>query len=226
MEQIEKNTVKGKGQLRDKGYVTFIHPEGKGKRVMFVGNSITRHDVLPEIGWHHNWGMAASDISKDYVHLLASAVAEIEEDPAFCVCQVAEWECEYKRGEEIFSYYQKAHDFGADVIILRLIENCPRKEFDPVLFKEQLHKLRTFLDSKGNAQIIIATSFWKHVGDPVLTEYAKEQNIPLVYMGDLGEDDSNKAIGLFAHDGVASHPGDLGMKRIADRIFVCYQNNR
>ena len=63
------------------------------------------------------------------------------------------------------------------------------------------------------------------MGDPVLMEYAKEQGIPLVYMGDLGEDDENKAIGLFEHSGVARHPGDLGMQRIAELFFECYKEN-
>ena len=48
---------------------------------------------------------------------------------------------------------------------------------------------------------------------------AAEVGAVYVDAGPLGDKDENKAIGLFSHGGVANHPGDLGMKRLADLIL-------
>ena len=37
-----------------------------------LGNSITRPPPLAEIGWPHNWGMAATALEKGFVHLLTN----------------------------------------------------------------------------------------------------------------------------------------------------------
>lgn len=218
MEQIEKNTVPGDNQLKGKNGVFFIG-EGKGLRVLFVGNSITLHPKAPEIGWDREWGMAASAPEKDYVHILISKIREKNPDAAFCVVQVSEWERQFMHGEDCLPKYQRAAEFGADVIIMRLIENCPYQEFDDQKFMEEYQKFIDFLNRKQKAKVVVTTGFWRHKGDDAIRQIAKKQGYPLVELGDLGEMDEMKAIGLFDHEGVANHPGDLGMEKIAERIF-------
>ena len=219
MQQIEKNSVSATNQLKKNSYVTFIQEEGKGKKVMFVGNSITRHGVLPEIGWYCDWGMAASALENDYVHLLVDKINMIEPDTSFCVCQVAKWECEYKNGSEYLQAYKSARDFEADVIVFRMIENCPHQDFDKNTFYREYQHLIDYLNPAGKAKIILTTGFWKHPGDDTIIRIAKEREYPYIYLGELGEDDKMKAIGLFEHTGIANHPGDLGMKHIAELIW-------
>ena len=219
MAQIDKNTVAVKDQLKPNEAVTFERLKGSGKRVMFVGNSITRHGVADEIGWHWDFGMAASSIDKDYVHLLIKHILADDPDAAFCICQVWEWELNYREGEKVLDKYAPARAFEADVIIMRCIENCAVKDFDSEAFCREYKKLIDYLDPTGRAKVILTTSFWNHPeGDRAIKSVAAERGYPAAYLGDLGEDDSMKAIGLFEHDGVANHPGDKGMAAIAERI--------
>lgn len=219
MKQIEKNTVSAEGQLQKSEFVSYLNAQGTGKRILFVGNSITRHGVLPSIGWNNDWGMAASDIEKDYVHIVMSEIRKSFDDTMFCICQVANWERQYKNGEDTFSQYEDARKFNADIIIMRCVENCPQEEFDHEVFTKQYGKLIDYLNASGKAEVILTTGFWENTGDADIEHIAKERGYKLIYLGDLGEDDRMKAIGLFEHSGVANHPGDEGMQKIADRIL-------
>ncbi len=217
--QMKENTVKADGQLKPSGAVRFENPEGKGKRILFVGNSITLHGYRPEIGWHGEWGMAASAKEKDYVHLVMTKTKETDPDAAFGICQVASWESHHEEGESHFTKYEAAREFCADIIILRFIENCPKDSFDKENFLKEARKLVSFLDKDKKAAFVVTTGFWRHPGDGALKEFAQELSAPLVELGDLGEDPKMKALGLFEHRGVSVHPGDLGMAAIAERIF-------
>ena len=217
--QMQKNTVKAENQLKVSEYVRFINPDGKGKRIMFVGNSITLHGVKEEIGWSIECGMAASKPQNDYVHIVMDKVNERLNDAAFCICQVAAWEKEYKNGKANLHLFEKARDFDADIIIMRFVENCPGDNFSSDTFKNEYDALLKFLNKSGKAKPIITTGFWRHPADSAIIEYAELSGLSLVELGDLGEKDEMKAIGQFEHAGVANHPGDLGMKNIAERIF-------
>ena len=222
--QLKKNTVDSRNQLKDSDLVRFYNLKSKGLKVMFAGNSITLHGPAPSIGWFNNWGMAASSEDNDYVHVLMDKIKETTPDASFCVCQVAGWESNYKNGEEKFDLYESARNFNADIIVTRFIENCAGKDFEPTVFKNEMSKLLSYLNPDNKAKFVMTTGFWHHPGDEAIEEYAKENNYPLARLGDLGQDDKMMAKGLFDHSGVAMHPGDLGMKNIADRIYEKLKN--
>ena len=220
MSQIEKNTVKADNQLEEEKYIKFMNPDGMGKRIMFAGNSITLHGILPEIGWHWEWGMAASSEENDYVHLVMSAVNKTDKDAAFCIAQVSRWETVYHQDyEEVLKLYEECRDFNADVIIVRAVENCPRDVYDEEVFMKSYKAMIDYLN-KGNAKVILTTSFWKTKADEAIIKVGEERGYPVIYLGDLGERDDMKAIGKFEHRGVCNHPNDNGMREIAERIIA------
>lgn len=219
MAQINKNTVKADNQLGKNPRITFEYENNQGKRILFVGNSITRHSPKADIGWYGDWGMAASSKEKDYVHRTISKILDISADSSFCICQAADWERLYKDGISQHTLFSEASDFNADIIILRLIENCPTNEFDAHIFYENYGNFVDFLNKSGKAKIIVTSSFWKHPGDSSLEQYANTNNFDFIFLGELGEKPDMRADGLFEHEGVATHPGDLGMETISGLIF-------
>ena len=212
--QMDQNTVQAEKQL--KGPCRLLR-EGTGRRILFVGNSITLHGVNESIGWHGEWGMAASCREKDYVHRVMAHLTE-KEDAAFAICQISAWEKNYQNGESLFSSYAAARDFAPDVIVFRAMENCPKADFNKEVFLKEAKKLLSYLDPKGRAALCFTTPFWHHPGDEAMEVLAKEFGAPLILLGDLGERDEMKALGKFEHRGVSVHPSDRGMEEIAARL--------
>lgn len=217
--EMDKNTVDAVNQLKDDERVRFFNPNGRGKRILAVGNSITLHAPKPEIGWEGDYGMAASAADKDYFHRLMNKVNAVSPDCAFGICQAGVWESQYQNGEAVFELFEKARRFSADILIFRVMENCPRQNFDKDVFKKEAQKLIDFLDADGRAEVIFTTPFWHHPGEVAIEEMAAETHRVPVRLDDLGENPEMKAPGLFWHEGVANHPGDKGMAHIADRLF-------
>ena len=213
---LSDNTVSAIGQMRNSTLVYYLgNPDAK-RRILIVGNSITRHGPDEHIGWFGDYGMSASKEENDYVHRLARKL----NDAFIMVRQLSAWERGYVDGSFSDSL-EEERAFCADEIIFNLGENvCPLKsEEEKAKFKGAIESLLSLMNPK-NAKIYFCTCFWESGSvDGVIREVAKERNMPVVELGEFGKDKKYMAIGLFEHRGVAIHPGDLGMEAIADRLF-------
>lgn len=213
---IINNNVKAENQTSQKFKVTLV--PNAVKRVLFVGNSITLHETAPHIGWNNNWGMAASAEQNDYVHIVVQSLTDKYGNVSYCVCNASEWERNFW-DENVLHKFEGARNFDADVVIVRLGENVNRDELANYDFAECCNKFIKFVAPNAK-QVIVTDTFWEY--EPICTpmcELATENGYKFVSICDLGYLDENKAVGKFWHEGVASHPGDLGMQRIAERLL-------
>jgi alpha-galactosidase len=95
------------------------------RKVLFLGNSITKHGPKDDIGWSGNWGMAASAESKDYVHLVTQALTEKSgATPEILVKNIADFERAHV-GYDLDGKLKEAVTFAPDLIILAIGENVP-----------------------------------------------------------------------------------------------------
>ena len=122
-----KNDVPAFGQIKDGDHVFFRFAENADMKILFLGNSITRHGKAEDIGWFGDWGMAASCRENDYVHRLVSRLQKDGKKVSYCVANLSEWE----RTRDVTlleTRYGQAKKFGADIVVVRLGENAQLAE--------------------------------------------------------------------------------------------------
>jgi len=214
------NTVDAGRQVSDDKLVKIVRNNGKIK-ITFLGNSITRHMPKPEIGWHHDWGMAASSEEKDYVHIIVKALEEKYGEVDYCMCSLGIWEKEYWN-TDILNKYLAAVEFDADIVVVRIAENVwgVRDKLAELPLATYWEYMIKFF-SKSTTKIIVTDDFWSYapIDDPI-HEVCAKNNYTLVKLGELGDDPNNKALKEYEHEGVAIHPNDAGMRAIALKILT------
>lgn len=211
------NDVPAIGQLKGSDCISFETTENADIKLLFLGNSITRHGKAENLGWCGDWGMAASSKENDYVHKLISKFCQKGIKVSVCIANLSDWE-RTRNMDLLFTKYSSALRFNADYVIVRLGENaCPDKYLSEF---ELCYGELTDLFSRNGAKIVLTDLFWEYEPfDNFVAELAKARGYAFAEIHDLGNDDEMKAIGKFSHNGVAVHPGDKGMAEIAERIF-------
>ena len=218
------NTVSASHQLADDENVIFVQgKDAPGRRILFVGNSITLHGPCAEIGWHGEWGMAASDPAHDYVHLILAALGR-QGLVSGAIAHVADWERNYWSGDLLRNSFQEAVDWHPQLVIVRLGENIQAAAMATHPLQPCFEAMVRFF-AGNHAKVVVTDVFWPNAEkERIIADVARTLHAPLVRLADLGAQDEMKAIGRFEHGGVAAHPGDAGMAAIAARILAAIQD--
>lgn len=185
-------------------------------KILFLGNSITLHSPAPNIGWHGNYGMAASCEENDYVHQLCKKLEDAGKHPLIRVRNVADFE----RDPDGIGADWFADDlaFAPDVVILRISENTPDDKLDA--FAAGYEALIRKFSEKPSCRVFAVGPFWQRdTADTLIREAAAATGVHYLSLSALYGQDQYKALGQFEHGGVAAHPSDAGMAAIADIIF-------
>ena len=211
------NNVPAVGQVKGNDCVSFFLAENADIKILFLGNSITRHGKAEQLGWFGDWGMAASCKENDYVHKLIGKIGRQGKKVSYCTANLSEWE-RTRNMRLLTSRYLQAYLFNADIIIVRLGENAELTKFLKE-FELCYRKMVEYFSGNG-AKVVLSDLFWEYEPfDCFVKDFAKEKSYGFVQLHDLGCMENMKATGKFKHAGVAAHPGDIGMENIAERIY-------
>ena len=175
-------------------------------KVLIYGNSIALHGRAPKIGWHGDWGMAASAREKDFAHLVVAGL-------------------EAKRGAHA-DFRIRNLAYAPDYVVIAIGENVSAlRETDVADYTQFLVRLaKPLAESAKHPKVVMRSPFWRNSAKADCTaQAAKEVGAIYVDAGSLGDKDENMALGLFGHKGVARHPGDIGMRRLADLVLSGFE---
>ena len=214
-----RNTVPSKNQNAKPVY--FDEKHSGRPRIAFIGNSTTLHNPKPEIGWYGSWGMAASCEENDYLHIIMSKIREKYPEASYCILSGAIWEINYKTFD-LEACYREAKDFRPDIIITAITGNIPNNQFEIPAFKVAMKKLHDYLvNGRDGVKIYQCTTFYRNeLKIKGIKEYCEENGVRFVDISDIQDDRSNCAFDKFEHSGVGGHPGDKGMRIMAEKFLA------
>lgn len=211
--------------VRNNNYLNTTKSKIGYKKVVHFGNSICKHPIIANIWWG-KWGMAATVKENDYVHRFLNMLKAKNPLATSDALNIAPWETDYTTFDKsTLDPYLK----DKDLVVLRLGENV---KYYPD-FQNQYKKLVQYIQLKSpNATIVLGGQFWTNATkENAMINVAIELGLPFVSLNHLdsptykqnvnnivyGDDDLTHII---SNAGVANHPNDLGMLRIAESLFT------
>lgn len=199
-------------------------PKQATYKVLFIGDSITRHGPKPSIKWDHLAGMAATSEDKDYAHLLMADIGKSlggrQTVPMFGGVVGT-----YK---DKLKYKDTYEQFAPDLVVVQLGEH--EKSADGAEAAGQdCYALLSALKNLASKPMVLCTGHWQpstyrawHVDlDKAIEAACRRAEVPFVSVQAVAENPANHGWG--EDNGVKWHPNDAGMRGYADALFAAWQ---
>lgn len=201
--------------------------------VLFIGNSITFHEYLPGT-WEGEWGMAATEEAKDYVHVAAAQLNEIFDSADVYLHKLSYWESPVAgtvRSDYMFIVQEAIKETEPDVVVLQLGENVS----DAGSFiGDYMYLIETIRAAAPEAKLLMigeVLSDWDEDGVEISKQsIADYYGIPYIdtteirdnpdYQARVGDTYVGRDGELYTieKEGVAHHLSDTGMEWLATRV--------
>lgn len=200
-----------------------METRARAPRILFIGNSITQHPKLDAVGWPLEAGMAATSLENDYVHQTVSILKQrgLELEPVLGSrdCDI----CDGVIGEHIENA-DAVWDIRPRYVVVQLGENSAPEEIRSGRLTDQYRELLEILRRHG-AERIFCISGWDEGtlasdrNEAILRAIRRFPGTQVVDISSLAGDRANYGdSAIYPNPGVAWHPGDLGMRRIAEKL--------
>lgn len=204
-------------------------------RWLAIGNSLTRHGITSF--WWNDIGMAATTAEHDYVHLVTAYLRTRCGSVTVDTFNFADWE----RGAAGVPLDRTAVLPQLDVylskqprlITVQLSENA----VDLATFTSDTETLLRYLRNKApDAVLLLIDDFWSPEKGGMKQAAAERCGVPFVSLARIKGDpeclcgmgatvyDAGGCPHTVEHPGVAAHPGDKGMRYIADGIMTALES--
>lgn len=188
--------------------------------VLFMGNSIARNKPVPAIGWHGDWGMAATARDKDYVHRTVALLAERGVAAEGVLADRDCPECDGAIDEQIHNMDQ-IERLKPRWVVIQLAEHSGVIELLSGKMTSQYRRLLQGLTALKVPHIYCLGSWGEKEADGLHAQsiHYAIRDFPGVEFLPLHAASSDTAnygdTTLFKDAGVVWHPGDRGMEAMA-----------
>lgn len=193
----------------------------RAEEILCIGNSITLHAPKQRIGWHGNWGMAASTEHTDYAARLATYLKQATPAHDVNVTRInlsgmereAAYNIDIKTIQRLSSHY--------DYIVIFLGDNVSAKNNQHLTdFSANLEHLLARLPHENGALIFVSTWWSNAAVDRILRRLSASNGAFFVDISGLSAHPEFNASfsSPQVNTDVGRHPGDAGMDQIAKKI--------